>query len=354
MTLYCIAALMSGLFVYPATAEPDKGEAQPDRLALGRVYVGATVEASFLVRVRGANADIKLEVNAPKFVKVLSRSTEVQKRGSDKIDFVVGTVAITIDTTTPGEFSGVVSVTLGQTIAKVPVSVSVKDRRLGLKRILIVGTPFEAWTTNDGTVFQTWTDLVKESQLDVHYLLVERGKSVLRELRLERFDCVFLTDEALVFEKPEDIKRTRAYAEQGGRVVVAANHSITGSVEHANVVLAGYGLQIRDEEAQVGQNDVTIRRDGLDPRLVKQGVQSLHFFRASPIAVTDANKTRILVRAVGVGEPGNGFVASAQAGKGEVIAIGDALWWRWISKEQAARTDNAKLLGWLLARPRGG
>jgi hypothetical protein len=57
-----------------------------------------------------------------------------------------------------------------------------------------------------------------------------------------------------------------------------------------------------------------------------------------------------LVRAVGVGQAGDGFVVQAQARKGEVIAIGQSLWWYWITKEQAKGSDNAKLLRWLLSR----
>jgi hypothetical protein len=53
-------------------------------------------------------------------------------------------------------------------------------------------------------------------------------------------------------------------------------------------------------------------------------------------------------KAVGVGQPEDGFVASAKAGKGKVIALGQSLWWHWISEQQDAGTDNAKLLRLLL------
>jgi hypothetical protein len=159
---------------------------------------------------------------------------------------------------------------------------------------------------------------------------------------------------ALVFATPADVKRVRAYAEQGGRVIVAADHFFRGSVQQANSVLAGYGLQMRDEESGgIGQNDVTLQRGDFDPRLLKEGVRSLHFFRASPIARTDTQKARLVVRAAGVGQAEDGFVVRAQAGKGKVIAIGQSLWWNWISKERAQGTDNAKLLRWLLSSSLG-
>jgi len=346
--------LVSLLFVCPAFARSQSDGPQPDRLHLGAVYVGATVEASFLLREARNQPDIKLDVIAPKFVKVLNKSTEVRKFGPESNDVVFGSVEIGIHTTAAGEFRGELTVTLGQTTVQVPVSATVKARRPGLRRILMTETPFEQWTTTDGTMFQAWTELVKDSPFDVNYLLVHRGKPVLRDLDLEKFDCVFLPAGALVFAMPADVKRAREYAEKGGQVVVAAAPSLRGSVERANAVLAGYGLQMRDEEAgAVGQNDVTLHKDDLDPRLAKEGVQALHFYRGSPIAVTDVTKARVLVRAAGVGQAGDGFVVRSQAGKGKVTAIGQSLWWSWISKEQAQGTDNAKLLGWLLSLPRG-
>lgn len=330
-----------------------EGEPQPGRLHLGAVYVGATVEASFLLREAGNNPDIKFEVLAPKFVKLLNQSKEVRQFGLEG-PAVIGSVEIGIDTTTAGDFSGALAVKLGQTKAKVPVSVTVKARRSGLTRILVAATPFEQWAATDGMMFEAWTDLVKDSPFDVNYLLVHRGKPVLRDIDLEKFDGVFLPAEALVFATPTDVERARAYAEKGGRVVVAANHFFMGSVKGANAVLAGYGLQMRDEEAGgAGQNDVTVRRGDFDPWLLKEGVRSLHFFRGSPIVRTDGTKTRLVVRAAGVGQSEDGFVVKAQAGKGNVIAIGQSLWWRWISKEHAHGSDNAKLLRWLLSPSRG-
>jgi hypothetical protein len=317
----------------PEPVNKVKGDTQPDRLHLGTVYVGATVEASFLLHEAGNIRDIPFDALAPKFVKVLNKSKEIRQFG--RIDpAIVGSVEIGIDTTTAGEFRGVLTVTLGQTTAQVPVSATVKARGPGLSPILIASTPFDRWSAEDGTMFEAWTDLVKDSPFDVSYLLVHRGKPVLRDLVLEKFDCVFLTAEALVSATPTDVQRAREYAEKGGRVIVAADHFFMGSVKGANAVLNGYGLQMRDEEASgMGQNDVTLGRGDFDPRPLKEGVRSVHFFRASPIARTDAKKARLVVRATGVGQSEDGFVVKAQVGKGQVIAIGQSLWWRWVSKE---------------------
>lgn len=337
------------LLASPALAQPKSSDIQPDSLHLGNVYVGATVEASFLLREAGNDPKIKVEVRAPRFVKVRNKSTHVQNYGGPGKDFVNAIVEIVLDTKVAGEFKGEVTATLGQTTVKLPVTMTVKERRPGLSPILIAATPFQAYATSDGTHFQAWTDLVNDSTLDVNYLLVQRDKPVLRDLNLRKFVCVLLPPEALCFATAEDIKRVRDYAEKGGWVVVAANHFFQGSVKQANAVLDGYGLQMRDMEAGFGQDEVFIGKDAFAPEVVKAEVESLRFHRASPIAITDAKKARVLVRAVGVGRPSDGFVVRAEAGKGTVIALGESLWCFWISKEQAKGTDNAKLLRWLLS-----
>jgi hypothetical protein len=115
------------LFACPTLAQPMPGEPQPDCLHLGVVYVGATVEASFLVREPGNNPDIKPEVSAPNFVTVQNSSPKSDHSAGRERNFLFGSVEIGIDTTTAGEFSGELTVTLGQTTAKVPVSATVKE-----------------------------------------------------------------------------------------------------------------------------------------------------------------------------------------------------------------------------------
>jgi hypothetical protein len=339
--------LLLALSASPAAAQPKDGDVQPDRLAFGTVYVGAIVEGSFMVFESGKNAEIPLAITAPRFVKVLHKGTHAQQFGPGN-DFICGSVTFAIDTSAAGNLSGEIGVTLGKAVVKLPVSATVNQAKKGLTRILIAETPFERYSTQDGASFKAWTDLAKDASLDVSYLTVTRGKPVLRDLDLSKFDCVLLASTGVVDLQPADLKRVRAFAEAGGRVVVSANAFFRGTVEKANAVLAGYGIEIRDEEAQGGLNDVTLEKDDLDPELRKAGVKSAHFFRASPVAVTNDKAGRVLAKAVGVGLPGDGFAALAKAGKGEVIVLGESLWWNWITEQRAAGTDNARLLRWLL------
>jgi hypothetical protein len=348
MTATRSAVLLVVLSAGPVAAQPKVGQAQPDRLPLGTLHVGATAEASVMVWAAGNNANAPVQVTAPKFVKVLGTSTEPCQIAN--ANFVLGTVEVAIDTSAVGELSGDLTVTVGNTTAKVPVSASVKPRKPGLSRLLVVGTPFERHTTQDAGDYRGWTDLVRAAPMDVSYLLVRRDAPVLRDLDLRRFDYVLLSADALSWQTPADVTRARAFAEGGGRVVVTANHFFQRTVPRANEVLAGYGLEMRDEEGPPGQG-IPIGKNKLAAEVVKAGIASVHFFRPSPVAVTDPKLGIVLAAASGVGQPGDGFVAIAKAGRGEVVAVGQSLWWNWVSPNRAQGTDTAKFLRWLLLPP---
>jgi hypothetical protein len=347
MLRFVLASLFLALSVTSALALPGAGTAQPDCLHFGNIYTGAIVEGSFQVFEPGQNADIPFAVTAPKFIKVQSKTTDARQFGAGN-NFICGSVEFVFDTSAVGDLSGDINVTLGNAVVKVPISASVKPTKKGLTRLLIVETPFQRYSTKNGEVFKGWTDLVKASSLDVSYLDVTRGKPVLRDLDLNKFDCVLLASTGLVDLQDADVKRVREFAEAGGRVVVSADHFFRGTVDKANAVLDGYGIRMRDKESIGKLKDVTLEGNSIEPTLVKLGVKSAHFFRASPITVTDDQSGRILVNAIGVGVPGDGFVALTKAGKGKVIVIGQSLWWNWISEKQAAGTDNALLLQLLL------
>jgi hypothetical protein len=336
----------------PAATHPKANDVQPDRLPFGTVYAGAIVEGSFLLLETGTDTNIPFSVSAPTFVKVSRTATYHQEFGSGK-DFICGTVEFAVDTSTSGNLTGEFNVKLGNAAAKIPISATVKPARNGLPRLLIVETPFACYSTGNGEEFKTWTELAKGASLDVNYLLVTSGKPVLRDLELGKFDCVLLASTGLTELQPADTKRVREFAEAGGRVIVSANAFFGGTVEKANEVVDGYGIQMRNAEARLGQgDDVTLGKIDLDPELVTAGVRSARFFRASPIAMTADKGGRVLVKASGVGEPGDGFVASARAGKGVVVVLGESLWWNWITEKEAKGTDNARLLRFLLISPR--
>jgi hypothetical protein len=327
-----------------SAAEPG---AQPDCLHFGTVYDGRTVEASIMVLELGNDEKLKLDVSAPKFVKVVSTKKHVQKYQDD---YVCATIMLTLDTSAVGDFKGEIIVTLGKSTRKVPTSVSVKERHPGLVRLLVLGTPFNCYSTRNGSQYQAWTNLVDTAHLDATYLSVDKGKPVFRDLDLNRFDTVLIGPEALTTWTKEDAQQTLKYAERGGRVVVAANYFFRTSVAGANMVLEKHSLAMLDTEAN-GPSEVMATKEQIKPEVTNEGIKSLRFFRASPIEVRDSSKGKVLVKAVGIGAITDGFVAHTKAEKGHILAIGQSLWWHWITPDQAKATDNARLMQMLLTYP---
>jgi hypothetical protein len=345
LTVACTLAL-----ALPVSARPTVATAQPDALPIGTLYPGARAEASFMVYAAPEDQKPKIKVDAPKFVKVLNTDTHYWPYLDTA--FTCVTVEVAIDTEKAGDLKGEIAVTVGEKVTKVPVSATVKERNKGTPRVLVAGTPFCRYSTDDAKNYKGWTDLVATG-LDVSYLLTRPNQDVLRDLDLSKFDCVLLSADALSTQTATDVKRVRAYADAGGRVVVTANHFWRGTVKGANDVLDGSGLEMLDQEPPAAQKRATITKDDLAEDVVKAGIGSAVFLRASPVEVQKGG--RVLVNAVGYDKTGVGLVATARYGKGEMTALGTSLWWIWVSETdlgQAKGADNAKLLRFLLAPPR--
>jgi hypothetical protein len=233
-------------------------------------------------------------------------------------------------------------------MTSVPVSVVVKPAERDTVKLLVVESPFTCYSTSDAGGFKDWTDLVEQSKWDVSYLTVTKGKPVFRDLDLSKFGVILFDPDALITATADDVKKARAFVEGGGRLVVAANYFFRGSVEAANKVLDGFGLKMLDVEAPSGKNETILKSSAFAPEIVKAGIRSARFHRAAPIAVTPGKPARVLVKASGVGGPADGFIAAAKVGKGEVVALGESLWWVWINAERAKGSDNGKLLRLLL------
>src|SRR5262249_40383846 len=149
---------------------------------------------------------------------------------------------------------------------------------------------------------------------------------------------------------PGDASRLRSFATDGGRVLLAANAFFVGSVPAANTLLADCGMNLIDTES-LAPNATVLDEKSFSAEIKERGIKTLSFRRASPITISNKEKATILVQAHGFRAESLGFVASAKVGKGQFIALGQSLWWSWISDNHAKASDNAKLLSWLLAPP---
>src|SRR5262249_38153707 len=226
-----------------------KGQVSPDWWPLGTVRTGTIVEASFAVF--GEVDDPKkrrVRVEAPPFVRVVDRSVIEREfyEGDKLVKGAAGIVVIRIDTSKPGVLQGQVEVELEEAstkkdyvpvTAKLPVSVVVKRPEPGALKVLVVDSPFH-WNSGDPATFKEWTDLAAEACWDGRYLSAAHGTPLFRDLDLSKSDVILLDASGLVTEgNAEDLKRARAFAEGGGRLVLAANHFYSGSVDAANPVL---------------------------------------------------------------------------------------------------------------------
>jgi hypothetical protein len=103
------------------------------------------------------------------------------------------------------------------------------------------------------------------------------------------------------------------------------------------------------EAATFAEKDVLVTRDLLPDDVVKAGIESVRFFRGSPVRITDPQLARIDVPTISVGRPGDGFIVESKVGRGSVVVLGTSMWWYWISPPIAKGADNAKLMRWLLS-----
>jgi hypothetical protein len=128
-------------------------------------------------------------------------------------------------------------------------------------------------------------------------------------------------------------------------LILAANRFFRGTVEAANKVLHQYGLSMADSEDHAA-GEVLLDTASLAAHDLMLAVTQLTFRRASPVSVTDPQVASLLARTA----PGakTGFVALAHCDRGEVVALGQSLWWSWVNAEQC---DNARFVQNLLNTP---
>jgi hypothetical protein len=347
MKLVLTALLCMAVFAGRTNAQLKPGQVQPDRIDFGPVHVGSTVEGSVLVNAPGQDLKMKFDVITPPFVKLVTKSIEPSPTVARS---VCGSVEIAIDTSKVGDFKGDVTIQLGTISAYLPVSALVKPQKDGLLRLLVVETPFAKYSTDDGSRFGAWADLVAKAPWDVHYLSVRNDQPVLGNLKLTRFDAMIVAMVGLYRLTTVDIRRIREFAEGGGTVFLMADHFFRGTVSKANLLLADYGMMMHDEESH-SDPQVTVELPGLDSQLLRAGIEKVSFQRASSSSVTQPTQAKVLVKAVGMGHPGDGFVTTAVVGSGRIVVVGQSLWCFWISRARDPRGENAELLRWLLNTP---
>jgi hypothetical protein len=334
-----------------ALAQPVAGKSTPDRLNFGTVRVGARVEGSVRILARGNDTTgIAVRVQPPPFVRVTQTRTGTQTYGTAGT-FVYCDVLISVNTSVAGEFDGRMTVEVGDQKVDVPVGAHVFEQEPGLTRILIVGTPFHRFSTSHAATFDPWLEIVRSSKLDVHYMEIDRAQAVLQTIEdLSNFDVVLLSGEGIYSARPTDFAQLKPFINSGGRVIVTANAFMLGTVDKANEFVVPYDLKMTDTEPSGGNSLIELEETEIPKHALTEGVRTLKFFRPSPVAVENFKSGKVLVQTQT--DPQVGYVALANHGKGEIIALGISLWWNWIASPQETGADNARLLKNLLTKPR--
>jgi hypothetical protein len=344
--LFLLIVIIVGALVSYCWAADPSIRIQPDRLSIGQVRVGARVEASILVGQRDAdNAVSDVDVKLPSFLTLTEMFRDFHRNWI---------VFVTFKTMRPGKYEDHIKVYLGTGTAEIPVTAEVLSQETGLTSVLMVETPFHAHSTKNGTIFQAWVEVVRCAKLDINYLVCSRGDGlepvdeVLKDVELSGFDVVLLADGGLYRIQQADLNKLTTFIEEGGRVIVAADSFLVPSVLKANKLLECYGLKMVNEEPR-GRREWELNSTHLATHSFTKSITNLRFFRPSPISVIDEHQAKIIVSAPPY--PGQGFVAMAKVGKGEVVAIGQSLWWAWIGAAEAKDFDNSLLLQQLITEP---
>jgi len=348
----CLAGILFALFVatlsfFPRIAVADEKllKTTPDRLEFGRVGEGARVEGSVRIYMdRPGSAGVKVNIEPPDFVKVM------------KVNFGDGMglandrmycdLYIAIDTTKTGLLRGEVLIDLGKARAKLLVEARVGERPPDATRVLISETPFDHRSIDDASVFEPTLELIGSLNIHVDYT---------HELPydLTGYDVILLAERELAIGIDDrDFGRLREFIGAGGRLILAADNFYGRTVQQANRFLGDHGMSMIDDaygKPGLDSDDIEAKYVTADP--LTAGIKRLTVRRPSYLHLWDAEKARFLVSDSPSKTTGGLVAVGRTASGGEVVALPESLWWKWLD-DKKDNPDNARLMGNLLQRPK--
>jgi hypothetical protein len=312
----------------------------PDRIDVGLIHVGGTAEAS--VRVfwdASARADADAAIVSPTFIAIKESTTGLHNSGINVLPYT--DVVVTFDTSATGVFEGEIEVTYRTQQATIPVVAEVVAGGAKHVRVLIAQTPFHRQATETDSDFDEWRKLIRVNKIDVSYLEVKRGSDVLRDIDLSGFQVILLGTEGVSELTDVDLDRLHEFVGNGGRLVVTASASHTGSVDHLNRVAKRYGLIMFDTDIpappSVGLKVPWIESATIQASPLTQNVAKVTLLRPAPVAAIDRVSATILV----ADGSGNGLIGHARRGRGDIVVIATSLWALWLNDVES---DNARLM----------
>lgn len=270
------------------------------------------------------------EIDLPAFLR-LDRVTPDQRAAwyAGQPFFVLH---LALQTDEAGDYSGEIHLRWDRRRAALPIHYRVTAARAERAKLLVATTPYQSDTTEDGAVFKTAARLLSELSLDVDCRHTMPPS-------LAAYRAILLSEECLADLSEADVVRVRGFAAGGGRVILACNAFMVGTVAAANAILEGHGLRVVDADHA---REAEVTRLAADP--LTRGVQKLWFFRPSLIKTLDSEARGL---AWSQDEEGAFIAVRRLHGGGEIIVLGASMWWNWI-REFETDSDNFQMMKSLL------
>lgn len=313
---------------------------QPTATDVGTVAVGATVEASFGVFwADAALAAKQARVDFPVGVTLLGcRTAKYDERALTQVEFA-------LDTAKPGTVEATFTVRCGSEKVTVPLLAKIVAMPKGGSRVLVAESPFETFSAGDPATLDGWRKVVEQARLDVDYRLARPGRATFDIAALSRVDVVLAAESALTQLDDIQVANLHGFVCGGGRVIVFANAFYQGTVHGANRVCEAFDLRIRDSET----GDLaqwTADPAGIAKHPLTVGIDEIALHRPSPVEVVEGERAVVLVNLTAPAEQPFAAMVSVASG-GEIVAVGESLWWNQCGKSPGF----ARLVRNLLSRP---
>lgn len=328
------------LAVTLASQQGAKPSTSPTRIDLGVVRVGAIAESTVHIYWESPMSGNRVVAKLPRNTRQLTLTSDTDENGhaETRLGFAIATDQL-------GKHETSIGLQLGGRQTSVALTWTVEPAVVRGSRILVATSPFMGDSSSDPTVFDPWRALVEQAAFDVDYRYRRKDAPPFTADALARVDIVVVGEDGLIGISDAEAARLQGFVCGGGRVVVFANAFFFGTTKAANLLCKPFGLSMMDREPPIGPAHVAIDED-LPRHPLTVGVKKVVVRRPSPTIVDDPKKATALVVLPALGaELPFAAIATTKSG-GELITIGESLWWNWIGKS----AGNQRLMRNLLVR----
>jgi hypothetical protein len=256
-------------------------------------------------------------------------------------------VQFTVDTRTPGDRSGTLTLRVGEQTREIPFSVSVVERSETAVRALVLDPIYSAGTPSEKTL-SLWADLVEAADLDPDYVDLRPPRSPLAGRNLDDYDVVLVSSKALLSRGYEaHIEALEAYVERGGRLILFAGGQLPALVEATQPLLDKLGVKLQTPYAFGSPSGGVSEEGQIAVDLWTEDVRRIKWGDVTSVTVVDPAKARLLV-VHPRGDGRSGMVSVSRLGEGEVIVVCEAQPWFWLGRTDREDVYNAVFLRRLL------